>query len=172
MTTARRDPQRRPVAGAVVLCLLLGGCASGPPVATDGAATRSTTATPVPTTPSASAPTGGVPTTTVTASQPPPPYVARTRWVRDARGRSLQVTPTAAGRATSATDGAQVGWAEVLRLAPDADTPGMRAQFDCHWTYARLAQPDKPSWNLEPWRPVVGDAAMVAARCNPGGAEE
>lgn len=171
MTTARRDRQRRPVAGALLLCLLLGGCAYGPPVATDGAASRSTSATSVLTTPSAGAPTAGAPPT-ATASQPPPPYVARTRWVRDARGRSLQVTPTAAGRATSAADGAQVGWTEVLRLAPDADTPGMRAQFDCHWTYARLALPDKPSWNLEPWRPVVSDAAMVAARCNPGGAEE
>ena len=60
----------------------------------------------------------------------------------------------------------------MLRLAPDAGTPGMRAQFDCHWTYARLVAPDKHSWNLEPWRPVVGAQAMTRAGCNPGGGDE
>nr|WP_257786930.1 DUF2599 domain-containing protein [Mycobacterium intracellulare] len=61
---------------------------------------------------------------------------------------------------------------EVLALAPDADTPGMRAQFLCHWQFAELARPGKTSWNLEPWRPVVDDAEMVASDCNPGGGEE
>ena len=67
---------------------------------------------------------------------------------------------------------ADEAWAEVLVLSPDADTAGMRAQFICHWRFAELAQPGKPSWNLEPWRPVVDDAEMVASRCNPGGPEE
>jgi hypothetical protein len=47
----------------------------------------------------------------------------------------------------------------------------MRAQFDCHWRFARIVEPDKPSWNLEPWRPVVTESEMVDARCNPGGPE-
>ena len=42
----------------------------------------------------------------------------------------------------------------------------------CHWQFAELAQPGKTSWNLEPWRPVVDDAEMVASGCNPGGTEE
>lgn len=62
-------------------------------------------------------------------------------------------------------------WAQVLSLARDADSPGMHDQFRCHWEFARVVAPDKPSWNLEPWRPAVGYARTVAARCNPGGPE-
>lgn len=63
-------------------------------------------------------------------------------------------------------------WAEVLALAPRADTPGMKAQFDCHWNYARAIDPDKTSWNLEPNRPVLTEQEMISARCNPGAPEE
>ena len=63
-------------------------------------------------------------------------------------------------------------WDEVLARSPEADTPGMRAQFVCHWQFAEVAQPGKTSWNLEPWRPVVDDAEMFASRCNPGHSEE
>ena len=89
---------------------------------------------------------------------------------------SLRVYPTPSGRAAPASRGrrpaADEAWAEVLALSPDADTAGMRAQFICHWQFAELAQPGKASWNLEPWRPVVDDAEMVASGCNPGGPEE
>lgn len=60
----------------------------------------------------------------------------------------------------------------VLALSPEADTAGMRAQFICHWQYAEIRQPGKPSWNLEPWRPVVDDSEMLASGCNPGSPEE
>ena len=53
---------------------------------------------------------------------------------------------------------ADEAWAEVLASAPDADTPGMRAQFLCHWQLAEFAEPGKTSWNLEPWRPSVDGA--------------
>ena len=66
--------------------------------------------------------------------------------------------------------GADIAWAEVVALAPDAQTAGMRMQFDCHW-YGRVFIPDKPSWNLEPWRPQVDEGLMAASRCNPGGPE-
>jgi hypothetical protein len=99
-----------------------------------------------------------------------PPYIDSVRWVTGS-GRSLRVYPTAAGRTTQGPVDADEAWTEVLRLAPDADRPGMRAQFECHWTYARLVAPDKPSWNLEPWRPVVPAQEMVDAACNPGGPE-
>ena len=59
-----------------------------------------------------------------------------------------------------------------LTLSPDADIPGMREQFMCHWQYAELGYPGKTSWNLEPWRPEVSGDEMVAAYCNPGGTEE
>ncbi len=105
-----------------------------------------------------------------------PPFIDHTQWARWHGLPSLRVFPTPSGRTAAgrpASDAsANEAWAEVLALSPDADTPGMRAQFICHWDFAELAQPGKTSWNLEPWRPVVDDAAMVASGCNPGGPEE
>lgn len=97
--------------------------------------------------------------------------VDHTQWVQWAGKSSLRVYPTAAGRSASGEGSSDAAWSQVLILAPDADTPGMRAQFDCHWQWAEFAEPGKPSWNLEPWRPVVDDAAMAAAGCNPGDVE-
>ena len=103
-------------------------------------------------------------------------YVDHTTWSKWGDLSSLRVYPTAAARAESARPNtlaqADQAWAEVLADAPDADLPGMRAQFLCHWQYAEIAEPGKSSWNLEPWRPEVSDTAMVAAGCNPGGTEE
>jgi Protein of unknown function (DUF2599) len=105
-----------------------------------------------------------------------PPFVDHTEWAHWGDLSSLRVYPTQAGRiAASELNTRPQGdeaWTEVLALAPEADTPGMRAQFICHWTFAEIAQPGKTSWNLEPWRPVVDDDAMVDSRCNPGGTEE
>jgi hypothetical protein len=104
---------------------------------------------------------------------PPPPYIDHTQWVHGGALSSLQVFPTPAGRVAS-TDFVRPdeAWAEVLKLAPDADTPGMRQQFVCHWQFAEFAEPGKPSWNLEPWRPVVDDSTMIESGCNPGGGQE
>jgi hypothetical protein len=102
-----------------------------------------------------------------------PPYIDHTEWVHWADLSSLRVYPTYAGReATKDYVAPDEAWAEVLRLAPDADLPGMRQQFECHWKFAEFAWPGKTSWNLEPFRPVVSDADMVAAHCNPGGIDE
>jgi hypothetical protein len=104
-----------------------------------------------------------------------PPYIDHTTWEHWGDLSSLRVYPTAAGReAASHVDdpGGAEAWSEVLADSPDADTPGMRAQFMCHWAFAEIAQPGKTSWNLEPWRPVVDDQKMVDTRCNPGGTEE
>lgn len=109
-----------------------------------------------------------------------PPFVDHVRWAQWSQGSglsSLRVYPTVSGRATSKRSGvpspeADEAWAEVLALAPQAGTPGMREQFRCHWDFAETAQPGKTSWNLEPWRPLVDDATMVSTGCNPGGAQE
>lgn len=101
----------------------------------------------------------------------PPPYIAKVVWVTLPSGRSLQIYPTANGRIADATGAEDEAWREVLRKAPNAGTAGMRAQFDCHWQFARLAEPKKPSWNLETWRPVVSARQMYDTRCNPGGPE-
>jgi hypothetical protein len=107
----------------------------------------------------------------------PPPFVEHTQWVRWNQLPSLRVYPTASGRAAarqlgSASPEADEAWSEVLALAPDAATPGMHEQFLCHWELAEVFQPGKPSWNLEPWRPVVDDTTMVGSGCNPGGGRE
>jgi hypothetical protein len=83
-------------------------------------------------------------------------------WGRAEGGRSLAVSPSGWGRVGSLA--AQEGlWAQVVAQAPDADTPGMRAQLECH----ELGAPDKETWNLEPWRPDVDALEMIKDRCNP-----
>jgi len=105
------------------------------------------------------------------------PYIDHVGWVGTTGLASLRVYPSTAGRVVAgqldkSTVQSEQAWREVLAWAPEADSPGMRAQFICHWHFAELAQPGKTSWNLEAWRPFVDDDAMVASRCNPGGAEE
>jgi hypothetical protein len=105
------------------------------------------------------------------------PYIDHVGWARAGGVASLRVYPSTAGRAVAGQLDknpvqSEQAWREVLAAAPEADTPGMRAQFVCHWHFAELAQPGKTSWNLEAWRPFVDDDAMLASRCNPGGAEE
>ncbi|WP_280317449.1 DUF2599 domain-containing protein [Nocardia wallacei] len=122
-------------------------------------------------------------TTTPTATSTGSPYTAaptvdeyadialieRGEWSEDPDGRRLRVYPSAAGRADTFPAALDRAWGEVLAAVPDADTPGMYDQFKCHWEWARLVAPDKPSWNLEPWRPAPGYQGTVQARCNPGG---
>jgi hypothetical protein len=112
----------------------------------------------------------------VAAADADPPYIADAQWTHWGDLTSLRVYPTQAGREESLVPGstaqADEAWHEVLSLSPEAASPGMREQFMCHWNYAETAQPGKPSWNLEPWRPVVDEQQMIAASCNPGGTEE
>ena len=113
---------------------------------------------------------------TASADVPGPPYVASAEWAKWGDLSSLRVYPTESGRVAAGELGTEAqadeAWTEVLTLSPDADIPGMREQFMCHWQYAELAEPGKTSWNLEPWRPEVSGDEMVAAQCNPGGTEE
>jgi len=107
---------------------------------------------------------------------PDPPYIGHVEWAKWGDLSSLRVYPTPSGRAAAGTIGttaqADEAWSEVLRLSPDADLPGMRPQFICHWKLAEFAEPGKMSWNLEPWRPEVDGSQMMATGCNPGGTEE
>jgi hypothetical protein len=115
------------------------------------------------------------PLASATPPQPAPPFVDHVEWAKWGDLSSLRVYPTAAGRRASglaAPSRGEAAWAEVLTLSPDADIPGMKPQFICHWEFAELHRPGKPSWNLEPWRPEVSYERMVQTGCNPGGTEE
>lgn len=82
-------------------------------------------------------------------------------WGTREGGRSLAVTPTPWAR--SGALAAEAGVWAALSADPDAAAPTMRAQLDCHLLGAR----DKATWNLEPWRPEVDAATMIATSCNP-----
>ncbi|RHA37785.1 DUF2599 domain-containing protein [Cellulomonas rhizosphaerae] len=88
--------------------------------------------------------------------------ITKTRWANQEGGRSLAVTPTAWTRAGGLAAHDLV-WSQLVEREPDANSATMRAQLQCH----ELGAPDKPTWNLEPWRPEVSDLEMIAARCNP-----
>ncbi|WP_277211618.1 DUF2599 domain-containing protein [Isoptericola croceus] len=90
--------------------------------------------------------------------------VAATDWGDREGGRSLAVTPTDWARSAGLA-GEGLVWAELVAAEPEVDTASMRDQLTCH----AVGAPDKPTWNLEPWRPDVGLAAVLAARCNPTG---
>jgi hypothetical protein len=137
---------------------------------------RAIAATMAATTVSLAVATAGVASANPVEPQPGPPFIDHTEWVHWADLSSLRVFPTPSGRAAAGeigtnADGAEA-WTEVLALSPDADLPGMRAQFICHWQIAEFAEPGKASWNLEPFRPEVNDNQMLASGCNPGGIEE
>lgn len=138
------------------------------------APTLPTTTGPAPTTvrpPVTLAPRTLTPVTTTPDPYLGLPLVDHLSWTTNEDGPRLQVFPTEAGRYTKAPGTDELAWREILARDPGADTPGMRDQFVCHWVWARMVQPDKPSWNLEPWRPDVGYQATVQANCNPGGPE-
>ena len=108
---------------------------------------------------------------------PGPRYIDQVTWVRYDELPTLRVYPTGIGRQVAGELGktaaqTEQAWSEVLALAPDARTPGMRSQFLCHWRFAEFAEPGKSSWDLEPWRPAVDEGAMLLSGCNPGGAEK
>lgn len=123
-----------------------------------------------------------VTTSPPSAPRPPPtvpavdpyagvPLIDGVEWTDTIDGPRLLVYPSRAGRDTTYPGSENRAWAEIVAAAPTADSRGMRDQFRCHWEWARLVAPGKPSWNLEPWRPDVGYPATVEATCNPGGPE-
>ena len=148
------------------MTIAVAGCAD-----TDTATPPTGTTTP-PSTSTTAPPTMSFTAPTLTADPfPDQPLIDHVEWTTTSSGRQLQVYPTTAGRTDKFPTAADRAWSEILHDAPDANTPGMHDQFQCHWVWARIVQPDKPSWNLEPWRPDVGYQAVVDAACNPGGPE-
>ena len=156
----------RLTAGFLLVTIAAAGCAGGVGESENPSAGSATPSSPLPT---PSPPRQGAGQTPPPAATPP--FVASATWGDSDYGVTLRVAPTPSALRAGGPGDAAIAWGEVLRLAPDADTPGMREQFDCHWTWARLLEPDKPTWNLEPWRPVIPTEMMLWEGCNPGGPE-
>lgn len=95
------------------------------------------------------------------------PLVRSAQWIHVEGRPSLEVVPSALLRDCGLRGVQDAAWQELLALSPDADTGGMEEQFACHVLFA----PGKDVWHLEPWRPVVEGTELLAARCNPGGAD-
>ncbi|MEU1981338.1 DUF2599 domain-containing protein [Nocardia sp. NPDC019395] len=157
-------------AGALALlsAVLIAGCGTADPPAPDTSAEPGTTAD-LPVTSSLRTTTS--PVTPVIDPYAGVPLIDHLEWTSNIDGPRLMVHPTRAGRDTTFPRADLRAWQEIRTLDPAAETPGMWDQFRCHWEWARLIAPDKPTWNLEPWRPPVGYDATVDAACNPGGPE-
>ncbi|MEV6390245.1 DUF2599 domain-containing protein [Nocardia xishanensis] len=179
-TRTAHDRRPRVAHGAAVALLLsvaVAGCGGEDSSATATSAVASPTSSVRVTATPSTAPIATTSPATPIAAQPTVdpyegiPLVDHVEWTENVDGARLLVFPSEAGRRTTYPGSDERAWQEVLTQSPDADAPGMRDQFLCHWDWARLVQPNKPSWNLEPWRPAVGYPATVQASCNPGGPE-
>jgi hypothetical protein len=145
------------------------GCGGDQPTSvTDPTTTILATTTSVAATTPISTPSAAQPTVDPYADQA---LIDHVEWTEAIDGPRLLVFPTPPGRQTTFPGSEERAWQEVLAQSTDADTPSMRDQFVCHWEWARMVAPNKPSWNLEPWRPAVDYQATVRAGCNPGGPE-
>lgn len=113
---------------------------------------------------------GPAPSTTAPSGPacPATALVEEVDWVQRPDGTTLRVRPSedlrACGGPFVAAADPLPGWDDLVRRMPEADLPGMREQYACH---LRLA-PGKEVWHLEPWRPVVTEAQLLASLCNPG----
>lgn len=169
------DPTTRVAGTFAFLCaVLVTGCGAPDRQASAEVTTAAETTTTTPATirpAETPARTATLPATPTVDPYAGMPLIERLEWTSNADGPRLMVHPTRAGRDTTFPGADLRAWQEIGALDPRAETPGMWDQFRCHWEWARLVAPDKPTWNLEPWRPAVGYDATVDASCNPGGPE-
>lgn len=89
-------------------------------------------------------------------------------------GRVLHVTPTGWSRANAGGYISGVsGWDELYskyrNRGLNTNVEGLRDQYICHQQIVAIRAPNRPTWNLDEWRPDVSYAATVNASCNPGG---
>ena len=87
--------------------------------------------------------------------------------------RTLEVVPTRWARANAGNFAVGVAdWNELYgkykRRGLTRNLASMKEQLICHQVVVAIVAPDKPSWNLDEWRPEVGYERLVQQRCNPG----
>ncbi|MFF4509297.1 DUF2599 domain-containing protein [Streptomyces sp. NPDC001401] len=96
------------------------------------------------------------------------------QWSSDFSGWTLMVTPTGWARANAGGYLVGVaGWDELYDKYKDhgldTNLGSMRNQYICHQQFVAIYSPNKPTWNLDEWRPDVGYWETVNQKCNPGG---
>lgn len=96
-------------------------------------------------------------------------------WVHYSDGWTLQVYPTGWARFNGGSHlVGSYAWDELYtkykNRGLNTNLAGMRDQLICHEEFVALRSPNKPSWNLDEWRPNVGYLQTLNASCNLGGA--
>ena len=90
-------------------------------------------------------------------------------------GFTLMVTPTSWQRVWNGYYPAKAGWNELYskyrNRGLNTNLDGMKDQYMCHVQIVSVRSPNKPTWNLDEWRPNVSYAQTINASCNPGGAK-
>ncbi|MDQ4500770.1 DUF2599 domain-containing protein [Sinomonas sp. ASV322] len=103
--------------------------------------------------------------------------IASASWAQSTDGWRLEVTPTQWARANAYSTMSYmigvIGWDELFSKYRNAglntNLNGMRDQYICHQVFVGVRYPNKPTWNLDEWRPDVGWWETVSTQCNPGG---
>jgi Protein of unknown function (DUF2599) len=101
--------------------------------------------------------------------------ISSASWVWHSEGWTLQVTPTSWQRFWNGYWPGSAGWDELYAKYRDrglnTNLAGMRDQYICYVQIVSVYAPNKPTWNLDEWRPNVGYAQTVNSSCNPGGSK-
>lgn len=95
-------------------------------------------------------------------------------WVHhDPDGWTLEVTPTEWARSNGSSYLVGTwGWDELYaryQAGLTTNLSGMRDQYICHQQIVAVYAPDRPTWNIDEWRPDVGWLETINSSCNPGG---
>jgi Protein of unknown function (DUF2599) len=95
--------------------------------------------------------------------------VATARWGSTSLGFRLRVSPTSYGRRYAVREAARALHQALTAAQPAPLTlsaamhHSLLDQLRCHAAFAA----QKPTWDLESWRPDVGYTKTVLAACNP-----
>jgi hypothetical protein len=95
-------------------------------------------------------------------------------WVyNNGDGWTLEVTPTWWQRVWNGYWPGSAGWDELYAKYSNSglntNLDGMRDQYICHVQIVSVRAPNKPTWNLDEWRPDVSYLDTINSSCNPGG---
>jgi hypothetical protein len=93
---------------------------------------------------------------------------------RTGDGWTLEATPTWWARANAGSHlvgvhGCNELYSKYRNRGLNTNLNGMRDQYICHQQFVAIRCPNKPTWNLDEWRPDVGYWQTVNSSCNTDG---